>query len=104
MKPKPTHLTEEDEARWGELCAFAARAICDPARSGDWYMTAVVDTQGSGEPVPGVVLVHRYKGGRLKAHEVIALITRGDSFNRYRPYQPPRAPRKKRPRTRVGRR
>jgi len=66
-------------------------------------MTAVVDSEGSGEPLPGVVLVHRYKGGRLKAHEVIALITRGDSFNRYRPYRPPRAARKKRQRTRVRR-
>jgi hypothetical protein len=53
-----------------------------------------VDTEAPGEPLPGVILVHRYKDGRIKAHEVIALITRGD-FNKYSPHIPARSSRSK---------
>jgi hypothetical protein len=99
------HITEEDEARWGDLCAFAGRAVLDPERyRGDIFMTPVIDTEGSDEALPGVVLVHRYKSGRVKAHEVIGFISRGNSFGRYLPYPDPKPVREKSGKTRKGRR
>jgi hypothetical protein len=90
-----TAITREDQARWGDLCAFAARAVLEPKRfRDDIFLIPVVDTEAPGEPLPAVVVVHRYRDGRIKGHEIIALLVRGD-FNRYTPHLPTRPGRKK---------